>query len=303
MYNSIFGWIVGGTYSVKNPRQMVHISLHTSAVDSKTHDLLRAFWEIEEPPSSHSAFTAEEQQALDHFSDNVARDQTGRYTVKLPWKESTPLLGCSKEQAVRRYLQNEKTLKRKGQWEKFQAVVDEYADLHHSEPVPPADLCKAEADCFYLPMHGLLKEASTTTKLRIVFDASAKTSTGYSLNDLLLPGPTLYPLLVDVFLNFRRFPIGMSSDISKMFREVKLHPIKKDFHHYIHRGCKSGKLQDWRMTRLTFGVTSSPFLATQVLRQVASDYEDEFPQEASIVRQSLYVDDCLTGADDVEGAI
>ena len=57
------------------------------------------------------------------------------------------------------------------------------------------------------------------------------------------------------------------------------------------------------MTRLTFGVTSSPFLATQVLRQVASDHEDEFPQEAAIVRQSFHVDDCLMGADNLEGAI
>ena len=116
---------------------------------------------------------------------------------------------------MRRYLQNEKTLKRKGQWEKFQTAVGEYADLHHAEPVPSADLCKTEADCFYLPMHGVVKEASTTTKLRIVFDASAKTSTGYSINNSLLPGPTLYPLLVDILLNFRRYPIAMSSDSSE----------------------------------------------------------------------------------------
>ena len=90
---------------------MVNISLQASAVDSQTLDLLRAFWEIEEPPSTYSSLTAEKQQALDHFSDKVARDQTGRYTVKLPWMESTLLLGCSKEQVVRCYLQNEKTLK------------------------------------------------------------------------------------------------------------------------------------------------------------------------------------------------
>ena len=100
----------------------------------------------------------------------------------------------------------------------------------------------------------VVKEASTTTKLRIVFDASGKTSTGYSLKNFLLPGPTLYPLLVDVLLNFRRYPTGMSSSISKMFQEVNLHPTEKDFLHYICRNSKSGKLQDWRMTRLTFGV-------------------------------------------------
>ena len=84
-----------------------------------------------------------------------------------------------------------------------------------------------------------------------------------------------------------------------MFQEVKLHPMEKEFHRYTCKYRKSGKLHNWRMTRLTFGVALSPFLATQGLRQVASDYKDEFPQEAAIVRQSFYIDDCLTGAENL----
>ena len=56
------------------------------------------------------------------------------------------------------------------------------------------------------------------------------------------------------------------------------------------------------MTRLTFGVTSSPFLAKQVLRQVAQDHGKEFPRAAYIVETTFYVDDCLTGAETVEEA-
>ena len=50
-----------------------------------------------------------------------------------------------------------------------------------------------------------------------------------------------------------------------------------------------------RMTRVTFGVTSSPFLATQVLRQVAKDHEKQYPRAAKII-SNFYVDNCLTGA-------
>ena len=71
-------------------------------------------------------------------------------------------------------------------------------------------------------MHGVVKESSTTTKLRVVFDASAKTSTGYSLNDILLPGPSLYPKLTKMINQFCLNKIGMSDDISKMFREISL---------------------------------------------------------------------------------
>lgn len=62
-------------------------------------------------------------------------------------------------------------------------------------------------------------------------------------------------------------------------------------------------MHDWRMTRLTFGVKSSPYLATQVLRQLARDYREEFPRAASIVESCFYVDDCLTGAETIEDAV
>ena len=150
-------------------------------------------------------------------------------------------------------------------------------------------------------MHGVVKEASTTTKLRVVFDASARSSSGVSLNDQLLPGPNLYPHLTSVIIAFRQHRIGMTGDISKMFREVGLHQEERDFHRYLVKG-EDGHLQDWRMTRLTFGVTSSPFLAIQVLHQVASDHSNDFLTAASIISSQFYVDDVLTGADSLEEA-
>ena len=141
-----------------------------------------------------------------------------------------PELGCSREQATRRFAQNERALLKRGQWENFEKVVDEYSTLKHSELVPAQDMTKPEATCYYIPMHGVFKESSTTTQLRVVFDASAKSSTGHSLNDLLLPGPTLYPLLTSVLIRFRQHAIGLSSDITKMFREVSLHQTERDLH-------------------------------------------------------------------------
>ena len=94
----------------------------------------------------------------------------------------------------------------------------------------------------------------------------------------------------------------MTSDISKMFREVGLHHSERDYHRYLVRG-ENGQLQDWRVPKLTFGVTSSPFLATQVLHQVASDHSDKFPMTTKITRSQFYMDDCLTGAYTLEAAI
>ena len=123
-------------------------------------------------------------------------------------------------------------------------------------------------------MYGVLKEASTTTKLCVVFDASARSSSGVSLNDQLLLGPNMYPHLTSLIISFRQYR-GLTGDISKMFREVGLHPEERDLHRYLVKGDHQ-TFQEYRMTRLTFGVTCSPFLATQVLQQVAADHAEEY---------------------------
>ena len=84
--------------------------------------------------------------------------------------------------------------------------------------VPPAQLAVEDKFSFYLPMHAVVKQSSTTTKLRIVFDASVHSTSGRSLNDILLPGPNVYPHIMDQILKFRIHTIGMTADnVSQMF--------------------------------------------------------------------------------------
>ena len=64
--------------------------------------------------------------------------------------------------------------------------------MDHAEVVPETDLTRPEGDCYYLPIHGVVKESSSATKLRIVFDASALTTSDNSLNDSLIPGSCMY---------------------------------------------------------------------------------------------------------------
>ena len=60
--------------------------------------------------------------------------------------------------------------------------------------------------------------------------------------------------------------------------------------------CNWEGIMDMRMMRVMFGVTSSPFLATQVLRQVAKEYGTQYTRAAKIITNNFYVDDSLTGA-------
>ena len=160
-------------------------------------DILRRFWEVEKI-AVEDCLTPEESAAMDHFKNHHIRLVDGRFQIPLPKKSGSKPLGESRSQAVRRFLTFERSLHFKGLFPQFKAVVDEYFDMEHAESVPVADMEKPSHSTFYLPMHVVMKQSSTTTKIRAVFDASAKTSTGVSLNDTLCVGPTVHSSLVDV---------------------------------------------------------------------------------------------------------
>lgn len=120
--------------------------------------------------------------------------------------------------------------------------------MQHAELVPVADLQKPVKDVFYLPMHAIHKEQSTTTKLRVVFDASAKSTTGVSLNDTLMVGSTVHPPLVDVLLRFRFHRIALTTDVSKMYRAIELIPSDRDLHRFVWRDSPDEPPKDYRMT-------------------------------------------------------
>ena len=223
--------------------------------------------------------------------------------VPLPRNLKSQSLGESRSQAVRRLLSFERSLHSKGRFPEFKIVMDEYFDQGHAELVPVVDFEKPSHSVFYLPIHAVTKQSSTTTKVRAVFDASAKTSTGVSLNDTLLVGPTVHSSLVDVLLRFRWHHVALVADVSRMYRAIALTPQDRDLHRFVWRNAPNLPLQDFRMTRITFRVSASSFIANMCVKQNAQDHTNAFPLAAKAVEESFYVDDGLTGADSKDGAI
>ena len=137
---------------------------------------------VEELSSIAVAFTPEEEKIQSHFMEtHLYLPSVCRYRVTLPRKTGLPSLGDSRPQTLQRYQSNERSILRNGTWTAFQAVVQEYFDLEHAQPVSSQSL-SSPAEAYYLPMHAVSKESSTSTKLRVVFDASARASNGLSLN-------------------------------------------------------------------------------------------------------------------------
>ena len=100
--------------------------------------------------------------------------------------------------------------------------MEEYCKLGHMVKIPQQQI-SAEPS-YYLPHHGVLREDSLTTKLRAVFNGSVLTTNGNSLNDIMHSGPKLLPNIVDVLIWIRIQPFVFSTDITKMYRQINVHP-------------------------------------------------------------------------------
>lgn len=157
---------------------------------------------------SKQHLTQEEQACHDHFNKTYKRQDDGRFVVQLPLKDNSAQLGESYSTARRRLLSLEKKLNGHPDLkQQYTSFMQEYEDLGHMIHIlKDSDEALLDGDCvnaYYLPHHAVSKEENDTTRLRVVFDASAKTSTGLSLNDVQLVGPTIQQDLFSIMLRFR----------------------------------------------------------------------------------------------------
>ena len=308
--DTVFGHAFMGTYQPsasetlnKASIQLVKESSSPASLKQLIHEVAR-FWESEAPLLKASPHNLEEQRVLEEY--NVTHkfvSNAGKYEVVLPHRPERRLLGESGSYSLQRYHQNESSLKKKDVLEPFQAVLQEYLDLGHARPCTAEELQLPSTVSNFLPMHGVVKTTSSTTKLRIVFDGSAKTSSGWCLNDILSKGPTLQPTLAETLIKFRRYRVALSGDITKMYRQILLSPEDQQFHRFWWRPTMNEPVKAYCMTRVTFGVTCSPFLAVKTLLQTSDDFGSAYPNAQFHLNKSFYVDDLLGGADTVEEAI
>ncbi|XP_018316822.1 uncharacterized protein [Mycetomoellerius zeteki] len=126
-----------------------------SAKDQPTLQKTLFGWILFGPTVDHTIsslkFSPEHQACENLFRDTVKRNSDGRFVVQLPVKsDKLSKLGDYKEIAIR----------------------------HMREVTHPTE---SNNISYYLPHHPVFKETSTSTKLRVVFDGSCKTTSGISL--------------------------------------------------------------------------------------------------------------------------
>ena len=122
--------------------------------------------------------------------------------------------------------------------------------------------------CHYMPHHAVIRKDKSTTKLRILYDASAKTE-GPSLNDCLYAGPSFGQRILDILIRFRLHRIALIADIEKAFLMISVAEEDRDVLRFLWLddiNSQLPRIQVLRFARVAFGVASSPFLLNATLK-------------------------------------
>ncbi|XP_075163779.1 uncharacterized protein LOC142236428 [Haematobia irritans] len=286
-----FGWVLTGPINERRAQNQA-VSFFNSVSLEKT---ITRFWEIEEVPIKHHR-SLEDEMCEEIFDRTICKLPQGRYQVCLPFRTPQIQLGHSRHIAMAQFLRNERKLMKTPELKKeYDNVLEEYIRLGHMVPVEFKNTLNPDSS-YYLPHHAVVKPDRVTTKVRVVFNASSKTSNGKSLNDALLTGPTIQGDLVILILQWRFYKFVFNADIQKMYRQILLEPSHTRFQRILYRSNVNEPIRDYELKTVTFGVNSAPFLAVSTLHHLAKEVQATHPRASDILMNSMYVDDVLAGA-------
>jgi hypothetical protein len=301
--NTLLGWTLMGKVPIASYRDSCLSSVVTNMFikDANIEDL----WGldligIKEPPE-HNSKKENDLHVKKHFLETTIINQEERYEVKLPWVDSHPPLPNNKRLAEKRLVSVSNKLKTKNcLFTDYDAVFRDWLDQDIIEVVPSNEL---DNECHYLPHRPVVKESSATTRIRPVFDASAREQHTPSLNDCLECGPNLIELIPTVMLRFREGRYGVIADIAKAFLQIAVNAKDADMLRFLWYNSECDEITVFRHKRVVFGVKCSPFLLGAVIDlhlQRASENTNVDPNIIKKLQKSFYVDNVSASVDTLQ---
>lgn len=294
-----FGWIIAGSILTSTVPEGTAVFF----VQSSKNELLEQmekFWVLENLDKLPLPLTSEEQECERIFQESVYRNEEGRFVVPLLFRLDPSLLGESRTEALRQFGYLERRLSKNEQMRaKYVACMNEYINLGHMREVVEMDKDKL---AYYMPHHAVINPMSSSTNQRTVFNASQKTSSGFSLNDLLHTGFVVQSDLISILIGFRLYLFVLCADIVKMYRQILINLSQTIFQRIFWRASPQDQLKVYELLTLTFGERPAPYLATRCLKELALKYGAEFPLAVKAILDECYMDNFYTGANSIEEA-
>ncbi|XP_045784625.1 uncharacterized protein LOC123880521, partial [Maniola jurtina] len=296
------GWVLHGSQTRTLGRRIDFVSHVAEEIEDDLDSLVKQYFEMDvlciQPKKPK---TDPEERALQILEKTTKRTAEGRYETGLLWRTEDVTLPENYENSLKRLFNIEKKIDRDPKLkQKYTDQMEALISKGYAEPAPKQ---KTAGKTWYLP-HFAVINPMKPEKLRVVHDAAAKTK-GVALNDMLLKGPDLLQSLPGVVMRFRQHMIAVTADIKEMFMQVKLRTEDRDALRYLWRGNRRDDQppEEYRMTSLIFGASSSPSTAIYVKNLNAKQYEETHPEATTAIIQKHYVDDYLDSFRTLEDAV
>ena len=244
---------------------------------------------------------AEHDQETVHveFREQLVRDPNGWYETGLLWKKSHPPLPSNRQGSLRRLDRLYTRLNKMGVTRKYNKVIEQQKEEGIVELA-----CAPPVSKFYLPHKPVVHVGAESTKLRVVYDGSAKENPQFpSLNDCLYAGPSLQNKLWNVLTRMRFHPVALSGDLKQAFLQIRIKKEERDSLRFHWKTTEHSLPEVLRFTRALFGLTCSPFLLAAVVDHHLQSWEVKEPEKVAEIRRSLYVDDLISGKPTVASAV
>ena len=205
----------------------------------------------------------DQDEVLLEFTENIARKADGRYEVNIPWIEGSELRETNFEQSKHRLRSVEKKLSRDKELSKgYEEIVRQQLDSGIIEHAPDEPTGKR---VFYMPHKPVVRQDAVTTKIRMVFDASAKPQPlASSISECMHPGPPLQPHLWDIMIRTRMCTNILLADIEKAFHQIGIKEEDRDAFRFLFN--IDGKDEHLRFARVPFEAEASHFILGATLQ-------------------------------------
>lgn len=303
------GWITSGSYDVGSASELIQClhmpdedePIHVNmTIEEKLSEQFKAFWEVEEVPN-YQTWSQAEHACKRYSIDIITRDSQGKLVTRLPFiydSTAVDFLGESSDRVKHRFFQWEQRFARNPSLKKeYTKCIEEYIALGHVVELPIGQLG------YVIPHHAVIKESSTTTKVRVVYKASVKTSDGYSLNDRSRIGPTILGDLGTMLLRWRLGKIALTANIEKMYRQFWIHPGEMEFQQILWRSNPTEPLKFYQLKTVTLGNSLVQYLEIRGLHFIAQSVKAEQPDLTKIIKKNLDVGDCQPSFDTAKQAL
>ncbi|XP_055326288.1 uncharacterized protein LOC129580119 [Sitodiplosis mosellana] len=294
--NSELGWLIMG--AVGRVAKRVNVNIASLVSNVELDKKLAEYFADNDVLEDEEEMSAEEQFCENFYQETTSRNENGVFTVKMPFKDGEPVLGESKKCALATLFSMEKRFAKAPNMKKL--YVDSMNEAIESGHMERVEIEPKNAH--FIPHHAVMKD-STTTKLRIVHNASQKTSNGRSLNSQLAIGKMEQATILTLILRNRQHKIAFVGDIEKMYKQIKLHESQQHLQMVLWRENTNESVKMYKLTTVMFGLGPAPFLAIRTLKELANEVEREYPLASLALKNNFYVDDYSDGADTVQQAL